>query len=325
MQRLSRWARIAGGSILLATAARAQTFLIDLGPESDVPFITYGAGADVPGYWYGEAGPFDVPQWLIDRWGFYTPVTLYAATAPPLLDGDDAATNGDDDALCDDGAQCGLVGDTDVWEFRNLAKGVYHVYTYVFSPNAPDDRVMVDVPGSIDPAVTIGGAWPGMHVEGITFSRHRLIITDGALDVRTTRTSAAATIDGFQIIRIDDSIDFGTSYCPANQNSTGSPAHLWVSGTLDSMRLRAEPLPEPGPALFFYGPTAIETPFGNGKLCVGKPQKRLGPPIPVSEHAATLTVDLTSTGLPSIHLQCWFRDPAGGGAFFNLSDALALP
>lgn len=327
MQRpmLSRWLRIASGTCMLAAAAQAQTFLIDLGPELDVPFVTYGAGSGMTGYWYGESGPFDEPQDLIDRWGVWTSVTIFAATAPPILEEDDPATSGDDDALCDDGARCGLVGDTDVWEFRELANGVYHVYTYVFTPNRPADRLQVEVPGSIDPQVTIGGPWPGAHVEGITFSRHRLIVSDGAIDVRTKRTSESATIDGFQIVRIDDSVDFGTSYCPANPNSTGMPADLWVSGTLDALRLRAEPLPEPGPALFFYGPTSTEIPFGNGKLCVGSPHKRLVPPIPVIEHSATLVVDLSHTGLSSIHLQCWFRDPAAGGAAFNLSDALALP
>ncbi len=317
--------RAAAALVLCAAGSRAQTFLLDLGPGDDVPFFTYGAGADEPGYWYGEEGPFDEPQFLIDKFGMWTTATVYAASAPPILVDDDMTTSGDDDALCDDGARCGLSGGFDLWEFRGLHDGVYHLYTYVFTPNAPDDRVIVDVVHSIDPPVQIGGPWPGTHVEGITFSRHRLLVTDGAIDVLTTRASEAATIGGFQIVRVDDSIDFGTSYCPAQANSTGSPAHLWVHGTLDQLVLRAEPLPEPGPALFFYGSTQQEIPFGNGKLCIRPPHTRLKPLVPVIGQLATLTVDLTETGLQSIQLQCWFRDPAGGGSAFNLSDALGLP
>jgi len=317
--------RAAAALALCAAGASAQTFLLDLGPERDVPFFTYGAGANVPGYWYGEAGPFDSPQFLIDKFGMFTSVTVRAATAPPILDGDDGGTSGDDDALCDDGARCGLSGGFDLWEFRGLKSGVYHLYTYAFTPNAPEDRVIVDVVRSIDPPTLVGGAWPGTHVEGITFSRHRLLVTDGAIDVLTTRASESATINGFQIVRVDDSIDFGSSYCAAQPNSTGSPAHLWCHGTLDALVLVAEPVPDPGPAMFFYGSTQQEIPFGNGKLCIRPPHGRLKPLVPIVGQVATLTVDLTNTGLPSIQLQCWFRDPGARGSGFNLSDALSLP
>jgi hypothetical protein len=54
---------------------------------------------------------------------------------------------------------------------------------------------------------------------------------------------------------------------------------------------------------------------------------RLNPPALAAGGSATREVDLTAFAITSgvtKRFQCWFRDPAGGGAFFNLSDGLEV-
>lgn len=74
-------------------------------------------------------------------------------------------------------------------------------------------------------------------------------------------------------------------------------------------------------------------PFGNGFRCVGAGSLqffRLGPFQIDAFGVATDPADFTSppsplgqiTGGSTWSFQFWFRDPQGGGAFFNLSDGL---
>ena len=90
--------------------------------------------------------------------------------------------------------------------------------------------------------------------------------------------------------------------------------------------------------LFFYGAGQVFLPFGDGMRCVGgggAAIQRLGPPRQTQPlgHLAR-QVDFTtgpaSSGpgqiLPAStwNFQFWYRDPAGGPAGFNLSDALRV-
>lgn len=74
-------------------------------------------------------------------------------------------------------------------------------------------------------------------------------------------------------------------------------------------------------------------PFGNGTRCVGGPAlQRLPLATANGNRAMRHSVYLTSPPAPSgqispgstWHFQCWFRDPAAGGAAFNSSSALSL-
>jgi hypothetical protein len=85
--------------------------------------------------------------------------------------------------------------------------------------------------------------------------------------------------------------------------------------------------------LFYFGSTAIQVPFGNGFRCVGAGATgvfRLGVG---TASSGVLTRAVDNTLPPSVgHLtsgstwnfQAWFRDPAAGGANFNLSDGLRI-
>ena len=124
----------------------------------------------------------------------------------------------------------------------------------------------------------------------------------------------------------------GTNYCISLDTSLGSPATISATGSLsvadNNFFLSAEPVPNQ-PGIFFYGPTQTINPFGNGFLCITGTIGRLS-----VENAAgnviSHALDNTQPPNPATvitsgstwNFQCWFRDPAAGGAAFNLSDAL---
>ena len=88
----------------------------------------------------------------------------------------------------------------------------------------------------------------------------------------------------------------------------------------------------PSAGLFIYGSTTASLPFGNGMRCIGGTIIRLDPASASSTGVATRAVDFTqpptSAGPGQIlpgstwYFQYWYRDNAGGGARFNVSDGL---
>jgi hypothetical protein len=121
----------------------------------------------------------------------------------------------------------------------------------------------------------------------------------------------------------------GTSYCGVNTNSTGSVALISACGSPrisdNNFTLTAFSVPDQ-PYIFFHASNKLDAPFGNGHLCAGGGIVRLNPPMSASGNMATRSVDLISDGfVPGIrHFQCWFRDPAAGGSFFNTSNGLRM-
>ena len=120
------------------------------------------------------------------------------------------------------------------------------------------------------------------------------------------------------------------SYCTSTPNSTGSPARIDWSGSCvaatNDFTLLAAPVPDQ-PFLFFFGPGQTQVPFGNGVLCVSGGLKRILPPEFATGNVAERKVDLAQYGLTAgttVNFQCWFRDPAAGGAKYDSSDALAV-
>ena len=131
-----------------------------------------------------------------------------------------------------------------------------------------------------------------------------------------------------------------TNFCSSTPNSTGAPAVMSTNGDCivanNNLVLMAGPVPDQF-GLFFYSAGQVAggagTPFGNGLQCVGG-----GPPIQrLSIETATgnvLSHQVDFTNPPAAsgqitpgstwHFQAWFRDPAAGGAFFDLSDATTV-
>jgi hypothetical protein len=123
-------------------------------------------------------------------------------------------------------------------------------------------------------------------------------------------------------------------YCSTSPNSVGGGAILGWSGTgnliLNDFDLYVYACPPNTTGLFYYGSSQTQVPFGNGFRCVGGTVFRLGAQVTDAFGDALRSLDLTA--LPSgpaqpgdvRHFQFWYRNPAGGGAGFNLSNGLTL-
>jgi len=127
------------------------------------------------------------------------------------------------------------------------------------------------------------------------------------------------------------------NFCSSTPNSTGEAALLSVlescSVVTNNFTLRAAPVPSQF-GIFFYGLSQVNggegAPYGNGLRCVGgaDPVYRL-PIVSAVDNALQYTLDLAKPPVEDAritvgstwHFQAWFRDPAGGGAGFDLSDA----
>ncbi len=132
------------------------------------------------------------------------------------------------------------------------------------------------------------------------------------------------------------------SVCPPSPSSVGGGAQLEVGGDIaigsswhTEPELIASNAPPGTPALFCYGPPSAPQPFGDGMLCMGTPIQRLGPPQLVEPDGSLRRVisfeePPAGSGPGKIHpgstwtFQLWYRDPTGGAAGFNLSEALSV-
>jgi hypothetical protein len=129
-----------------------------------------------------------------------------------------------------------------------------------------------------------------------------------------------------------------SSYCTAVPNSLGTGAVIGASGSTNiannDMTLTVTQAVPGKLGLFFYGAGQTSLPFGNGMLCVsngGKGTFRLDPALTISaggtaSHALNYGAPPSAAGQITAgstwYFQFWYRDPAAGGAGYNLSDAL---
>jgi hypothetical protein len=125
----------------------------------------------------------------------------------------------------------------------------------------------------------------------------------------------------------------GTKYCTATPNSSGAPADISAccsaSAALGDLTLDAAPVPDQF-GVFLHGRNQTQLSFGNGFLCVTDAIVR-GAVIHASGNLATYTYDnsdnehsLAAFVGTTRNFQYWFRDPMGGGAFFNTSNAVSI-
>ena len=122
-------------------------------------------------------------------------------------------------------------------------------------------------------------------------------------------------------------------------NSAGSAAVIGAGGSTslaaNDLTLKVAGAVADKTGLFFYGAGQASQPFGNGTLCLssgGQGIFRMPPAVTLApDGSGTRAVDYASmTGAGQVsagstwYFQFWYRDPAGGGAGFNLSDGLQL-
>jgi hypothetical protein len=128
-------------------------------------------------------------------------------------------------------------------------------------------------------------------------------------------------------------------YCSTSPNSNGLGARIGSQGTPslggNSFSLTVSAAASSKPGIFYYGSNQIQVPFGDGSRCVGAGGTsvyRLPVVFTDATGGVSQTLDFSVPGTLSDNLdpgeqwnfQFWFRDPAAGGATFNLSDALEV-
>ncbi|MEY2784866.1 MAG: hypothetical protein RL277_1073 [Planctomycetota bacterium] len=127
-----------------------------------------------------------------------------------------------------------------------------------------------------------------------------------------------------------------SNFCIGALNSNGSAGTMSWSGSprvaLNSFVLRSSFLPANKTCLYFYGPNQVApVTFGNGYRCIGSPIYRL--PTTSSDFFGDAFFNLNLNTLPPgggisagsvMKFQCWYRDPAAGGAAYNSTDGLSV-
>lgn len=124
------------------------------------------------------------------------------------------------------------------------------------------------------------------------------------------------------------------STCGSLPNSTGFESTLSETGgtslAANSMTLVASNVIPNKNGIFFYGPTETGVFLGNGVLCVAGGINRLPVVTADTNGVASFTMNFTNppqtggqiTPGSTWYFQYWYRDPASGGAGFNLSQAM---
>ncbi|MFT4541799.1 MAG: hypothetical protein ACI835_004261 [Planctomycetota bacterium] len=127
----------------------------------------------------------------------------------------------------------------------------------------------------------------------------------------------------------------GARYCVSMPNSVGAGALLNVSGSSsmasNDLVLSAAPVPDQ-PGLFCYATNQMQSPFGEGFLCVTGSLTLLHPATTAVGNQAMLAIDYPS--LPASaqiqagttwNFQHWYRDPSFGQYhFYNTTDAMSV-
>jgi hypothetical protein len=207
--------------------AHAESLNVKFGSGA-APSPTYAA-AGLPGVWnvvQGQSSP-QVTYHLVGLDGQPTAVTLYqyggnlVAVTDPSVNGDDARLLNDSLVTHDPGLESCLF-------INGLRPGLYEVTTYAWMPNAPNvrSRVRHDLSTRIE---DVGGAWSGMHVEGVTYARHLLMVgSNGFVGSHSGIVPGAiaangAALNGVQLREIVPGTDAGSGTGP-DAGPTGDAA-----------------------------------------------------------------------------------------------------
>ncbi len=189
---------------LFAGTAVGQSYNIVFGQPLSLPSADYAA-AGLPGAWNVVGVPIVGEHYPLQNLaGEFTGVTLNNIGGTQLLVADDPATAGDDELLMDEM----LIGFNDpvdvcIW-INNLPSGPYEVLIYAMTPNTPSLLSRTRVDFADQGPVWIGGAWPGRHEEGVTYSRHTVTVSDGRIGLHSGLFSAnvQSGINGIQVRRL---------------------------------------------------------------------------------------------------------------------------
>ena len=195
-----------------ATAtAFGQAFNIDVGQPLSGPSPGYAA-AGVAGVWNAipvthmtpfMTGPHPDDFMLVDINGNQTGVGLHQYGGMDLTSMSDPSLSGQHALLMNDVLITHSASLETCVYLNGLQDGWYEVITYAWMPNQPGvmQRVRFDfVAGTED----VGGAWPGQHVEGVTYSKYTIEVVNGFIGLHVGippggNTGIGAAWNGMQL------------------------------------------------------------------------------------------------------------------------------
>jgi len=265
--------------------------------------------------------------------------------------GTPGGSNGEADV---DGGTTTLVSPTyDMSGMSAATVSYWRWYSNTQGPAPNEDVFVVEISdnggGSWTPVETVGPAGPeadggwyfhAFNVVDFVQPTAQVKLRFVASDTGTGSIVEAAVDD----LRVDDvecaDCDVGT-FCQTSPNSVGSGAVISHSGST-SIAANTFTLEVVGAVpgqfgLLYYGPDELLQPFGDGFRCVGAGSLgtfRLNPPGTIDSFGdfyrlLDFTQPPANAGPGQIDpgstwkFQFWYRDPAAGGAGFNLSDGLS--
>ncbi len=211
-------------------------------------------------------------------------------------------------------------------EATNLVPGDTNVIPDIFHKDLESGRIArVSVSSTGEQAAGMNGN--GAHSGSMTSDGARMLLDSPSENLVPGDTNGRTDIFMHTLWEAPE------SFCLSSPNSSGAAARMATRGNPSiasgGLELSASSLPNTA-GLFFFGAARIQVPFGNGTRCVGGPQVRRFAPSSVSAGALERTIDYQSGAGTSLqagatwHFQAWFRDPAAGGAAFDLSDGVSV-
>ena len=198
-----RWTRVGFVLFLAAGRASSQSFNIDVGQLGSQPPPAYAA-AGLPGVWNSvradhvtpfTTGPTPQDVMLVDINGIQTGVGFHQYGGMDLVTTNDPSVTGDDAVLMNDYLATHSLTLESCMYLNGLQNGTYELTVYAWMPNSPgtDQQVRYDFhPG----ATLVGGAWPGSHVEGVTYARNVFDVTNGNIGLHVGIPSGGTTFPG---------------------------------------------------------------------------------------------------------------------------------
>jgi len=323
-----------------ANHASAQSFNVDIGsPLDPVPASSYGAAAGQPGVWNAISAGTSAP--LVELAGALSAVNLNTGPNSSDFGSDNPLTSGDDEALLDDFAD---VFPDDTYTVTGLAAGSYAVFVYAWASDSDLAHVDIEVVGSSTPIQTVGGAWTGSHVQGVTYALHNVQLAAGAtLTINIIEFNGELmSVNGIQIVSLavgtpfcfgDGTADAGAGPVPCpclNESTVGSGqgckhslgygATLCTTGSAsfvaDDLVFVIELARPNQPSMLVQGSARQAVPFKDGLLCMGNPTERMeimfldGQGIGFTVESVVTNGNIPGPGV-TLYYQVWFRDPGG--------------
>ncbi len=343
--------------LLLCAPAAAQSFNIDVGDNTvlyPVPPGSYGAAAGQTGAWTASSHPYNTTLLNLD--GSASGVTT-SSTSSSSYSYFPSTLTGVDRAFMVDIQNLPAIGGPWFWTFSGLQDGSYRLYTYAWAPENNGHTTRVTVPGSTDPAQSVGGLWSGgTHVLGTTYALHHVTVSGNSLTIQVEGENGnAGSINGFQFVQDSGPNGFcfgdGTAAaCPCG--NSGAPGRgcansvnanggrLLVQGVAsvggDTVALVGDGMPDSS-ALYFQGTSqqsgGAGVAFGDGLRCAGGTIVRLGTKTNVAGASSYPTgADLSVSVRGNViagdtrTYQVWYRNAAAfcTPSTFNLTNGVQI-